>query len=77
MEQFGVEDSLDPQDSEYLSHRFTYTIDPSFTSVGNHRLQLVFYRSGTDKTVLMSEIIEFEVSEYSRHLKIFSSTLYF
>ena len=66
MEQFGVEDSLDPQDSDYLSHRFTYTIDPGFTSVGNHRLQLVFYRSGTDKTVLMSEIIEFEVSEYSR-----------
>ncbi len=64
MNHHGVQNPLDPLDGEYLSHRFTFSMGPGFTSVGKHRLQVVFFNSGTRTPVALSEIVEIEVSDY-------------
>ena len=57
--------SLSPRNSEYLSHRFTFSIGPDFTSVGAHNVQVVFFNSETQAPIAMSEIVEINISDYA------------
>jgi hypothetical protein len=66
MNQHPVQNSLAPRNSEYLSHRFTFSIGPDFTSVGTHKIQVVMFNSGTQTPVAMSEIVEINISDFAQ-----------
>ena len=66
MNQHPVQNSLAPRNSEYLSHRFTFSIGPDFTSVGAHKIQVVMFNSGTQTPVAMSEILEINISDFAQ-----------
>ena len=66
MNQHEVPDPTNPQLNDYITHRYTTSIDPRFTSLGKHILQAVLYSAETNNPIAQTDFIEIEITDYAQ-----------